>query len=231
MARGVTFQQLIHKLRAETGRSTSLAQGAQELDHLKQILQRTQEDLYDRYDWEFKNITRDESMVAGSRYYTLDSDLSFDNVSYCVCQPSNGESWYDVAYGIDEHLYNILDSDQDEREEWVRHWDQYEGNQYEVWPIPATSDATLRFRGKKVLSALVADSDTADLDDQLIVLHAAAELLAPDDGELAALKLKMAERRLATLLGLQSKSAPVNLTQPRAHGRRPHSPLYGRRKS
>ncbi len=70
----------------------------------------------------------------------------------------------------------------------VQKWDILEETDFkgtatikiEVWPIPAAAD-TLYLVGKRSLSALIADSDTADLDDQLIVRTAAAELTAREN--------------------------------------------------
>jgi len=70
----------------------------------------------------------------------------------------------------------------------VRKWDILEETDFkgtaaikiEVWPIPATAD-TLYLVGKRSLSTLTVDSDTADLDDQLIVRTAAAELTAREN--------------------------------------------------
>ena len=70
----------------------------------------------------------------------------------------------------------------------VRKWDILEETDFkgtaaikiEVWPIPATAD-TLYLVGKRSLSALTADADTTDLDDQLIVRTAAAELTAREN--------------------------------------------------
>ena len=59
----------------------------------------------------------------------------------------------------------------------------FENNQIEVFPVPANNsqaDGTdsVRIHGIRNLSPLVAESDLADLDDQLIVLFAASEILA-----------------------------------------------------
>ena len=57
--------------------------------------------------------------------------------------------------------------------------------QIEVWPVPASSDQTLRIFYKLPLNAFVANDDTCTLDDTLIVLFAAAELLADAKNERA----------------------------------------------
>jgi len=67
----------------------------------------------------------------------------------------------------------------------VLKWDRYGNNQFEVWPLPSTNgDAAapysnwVGFEGQKAVEAYVADTNRADLDDYLIALYVAAELLA-----------------------------------------------------
>jgi hypothetical protein len=59
----------------------------------------------------------------------------------------------------------------------------------------------LQFIGKRKLGNLVANEDTADLDDRLIVLFAAAEILANQKSEDAQAKLSLANERYARLKG------------------------------
>lgn len=207
MARGEQLQQLVLKLRLELGRDPSSGQGQQELTKFKYALKHAQEELYENHDWEFLSIHRDESLVAGSRYYSFDSDLNFERVSEAKIKV-NG-SWYPVKYGIDSHDYNAYDSSEDERSNWVKKWDSYEGDQYEVWPIPDANDQTLRFYGTKVLSPLVADTDRADLDDLLIVLTAASALSSKEN-DIVRFATR-AEQRLHRLKAEGSKLAVANM--------------------
>jgi len=66
---------------------------------------------------------------------------------------------------------------------------------FEIWPIPASSQ-TVRFTGQRNISPLIADTDTADLDDLMIVLFSAAEILTRNKQQDAPLKLQKAQSRL-----------------------------------
>ena len=129
----------------------------------------------------FLRITRDITIGAGQRYYDIPNDLVFERIERV--ETKHGDIWTKLQYGITGEHYNQHDSDRGVRSSPVRRYDSYENNQIELWPIPAnnsdpaTGMNSVRVTGIKNLSNLVADSDTADLDDQLIVLYAAAEVL------------------------------------------------------
>ncbi len=92
----------------------------------------------------------------------------------------------------------------------------------EVWPVPATAD-TLYLVGKRSLSALTADSDTADLDDQLIVRTAAAEMTARENKRDSEAHSAAAQARFQRLKSRQNAGrAPFSLIQGAHVGR--HAP-------
>lgn len=69
---------------------------------------------------------------------------------------------------------------------------------YELWPLPQTA-GTIRFEGQRLLNPLEQDTDCADLDDQCIVLFAAAKLLARRRKADAPEVLTRAETRLVSV--------------------------------
>lgn len=194
MARGIQLVELVDRLRAETRTSLDRSSGTNVLDQHKHLLNRVQEWLYDEYRWPFLEIYRDEVLKPGERYYSFDEDLPLENVTQVYTLW--GDRWQDVDFGIaPEHYNQFLETEQTDP---VLRWDAYEGDQYEVWPTPA-SNGTLRMYGKKVLPRMVQESDTCTLDGQLIVLFAAAELLASKGAQDAQLKLEAANQRLTRL--------------------------------
>lgn len=76
MARGKTLGQLVVALRHEARHSPDAALGLNTLASIKEALARTQERLYDAYDWPFLNIYRDIVTVPGQRYYDFPTDLN-----------------------------------------------------------------------------------------------------------------------------------------------------------
>lgn len=177
MARGTQLLQLITMLRAELGRSTSPALGVADVPTLKQALNRAYETLYKK-DWqhlrrEFAKIT----LSAGQRYYDLPALLDSDRVEKTVVW-WNGEP-YPLKKGIGFEQFAAYDSTIDERNSPAARWDiRFTGTveQIEIWPVPADNQQTLQFIGKSKFTRLVNDIDTCRLDDNLVVLHAAARL-------------------------------------------------------
>lgn len=199
MARGTQLSALVDQLRAEIGASTNVAMGVNMLPAIKQILRRTQERLWADFEWPFAFIERDEPLLNGQRYYTFDNDIDFDRISKAEVKWS--DTWRSLSYGIGAEQYNTSDSEAGEKEDPCTNWRHYEGNQFEVWPVPASDDSKIRFKAIKKLPALVNDSDTAALDDNLIVLFAAAELLARAKSDDAGAKLQAAQSHLIKLKG------------------------------
>jgi hypothetical protein len=178
--RGNTLGALIQMLRRELGVAESPSLGRNTRESYAQALRVAQERIYSAHDWPFKKISRDKPMVAGERYYQVPTDLDLENIRAVEVRWSN--LWYPCVRGIAAVHYNEVNSDAGVRQDYVRRWDLYNdpdtnGDMFEVWPIPATTPASLlRFHGIKKLSPLVMDADKADVDDWALVLSAAGDL-------------------------------------------------------
>ena len=201
MARGKQLLSLIAQLRAETGRTQDVSVGVDEVENLKVILQRTQETLYEEYEWPHMRVQKTITLNAGQRHYDLPSGLNFDRIQDVKLRYNS--VYVDLERGITFDDYSVYDSNASTpvRSFPTLKWDIRDtgsGEQVEVWPIPNTS-ATVYMFGTKILGDLIQDADTADLDDRLIVLFAAAEMLARQKSNDAKIKLSQAERRLAML--------------------------------
>ncbi len=205
MARNVQLLSLIAQLRAETGRTQQVSVGINEVENLKALLRRVQEVLYDDYEWSHLSITRTVQLNAGQRYYDFPTDLNFDRITDVKVR-YNGQ-YIDVERGIDFTDYSSYDSNADTpaRSNQVMKWDIVNtgddgaDEQIEAWPIPADGSQVFYFKGTKALSNLIAESDRCDLDDKLIVLFAAAEMLARQKSSDYKLKLDAANARMMTL--------------------------------
>jgi len=204
MARGTTLGQLVTMLREECGHATSAALGQNTLPRMKRVLQRTQEFLWGDWTWPHLRVYREEVLQAGQRYYTFPTDLAFDRVENVHVRYD--DTWRPVCYGIELEHYNAQDPERDDRDDPVLRWQAYEDGQYEVWPLPATNGLRLRFEGIKKLAPLIDDAHRADLDDNLLVLFAAAEILAKQKGGDAEAKRTFAGRLYSQLKGNQSKA-------------------------
>lgn len=204
MARGTSLSSLVDMLRYEARHASAPSTGLDSDDKLKHMLRRKQQELYDGYQWPFLSMRPTKTLAAGQRYYDFPTDFNLETIDG-VHVKDNG-TYKPVERGITPAHLNHHDSDDDERADPVRCWDvQWTGSatQIEVWPIPATSGSILRFTGKRNLRALVADADVADLDDYLIVLFCAAEMLQAQDAKDAQIKAGLAQARLNILKARQ----------------------------
>lgn len=215
MARNTTLQVLLDDLRAESGHSVQANLGKATESMMLTLLNRVQRRLWEDFSWPFLHVSKDILMAAGQRYYDVPTGITLERVE--SAQFKWGSRWEKVIYGIAPVHYSQTDSDQD-----VRSWpiQRYEAHgdvegQIEVWPIPdsngnaTTGDGTLRLDGVRTLNPLLAKTDTADLDDQLIVLFAASELLARQKSPDAQMKMGQAQSHYTKLKGRLSKGEPI----------------------
>lgn len=228
MARRVTLEKLLDDFRAEARMSLNPAHNAQ--DRLPQIklLQRTQERLWEDFDWPHLIVERQIAVQAGQRYYDTPPDIRVDRVLK-ISIFTDG-AWRELCPGIGDEQYSAWNSDLDERNWPPRRWKIHEDEDIELWPIADvnadddTREGYLKFIGVRNLNPLVADSDRCDLDAQLLVLYAAAERLAATGGKDAPLKLEQANARYARLRGNLTPATRTKMFVPDL-GARPRRPV------
>lgn len=195
MARGTTLEQLTMMLKAEIGATTAYNANPDMNYVLHQYLRRNYEDLFDGWEWPFKRVSRDIATQAGERYYDWPDDIDMEQeLEFWVDQFG---TWIPLEQGIGPDQYNAyLEGD---RQDYPYRWDWHGEHQFEVWPTSAINGLVLRIIGTKKANALISESDVCDIDDQMVVLYAAAELLARDSESRAQRKLNMAQKREATV--------------------------------
>lgn len=205
--RGTQLSVLLAMLKAEMGSDTdsNVAPGADSL--WMSVLGNQQKWLATEMDWPFLELRADVTLVPGTRYYNFPviQGFAFDLSSEILAQCYWSTYWNDIRMGINIADFNSLNPDLNVRVDPVRAWQLYNSGagattQFEVWPLPATA-TQLRLTGQRVLNPLVASTDTADLDDMLIVLFTAAELLQRMNQQDAPAKLSKAQKLLARLRG------------------------------
>lgn len=216
MARDVTLASLLIQLRAEARLSQSSANNNQVRDTQVLYLQRTQQWLWDDYDWPHLRVERYFDLQNGQRFYdptntfdvngTSKDDMTIDRIEHVDLR--YGDTWIRLNPYISEAQYNEWSSDLDERSWPVLNWRIYENEMLELWPIPSQDanivpgsslEGRVKITGIRKLRPLVDDTDRCDLDDKLLALFAAAELTS--DADIARYKLDMAGKRLAKLRG------------------------------
>lgn len=207
MARRKTLLKLLNDLRHEARLSQNPAHNAQVRDSQVASLQRTQEWLWQDFDWPHLKVERQIEIAAGQRYYAIPSDLDLERLDRVDLFENS--FWRPLSVGVTGQHYSTFNSDLDERSWPPRSWRIYDDTDIEIWPIPdqnavtATREGYLKFTGTRLLRPLVDDGDVADLDDRLIVLYTAAEMLAAAGAKDAQLKLSQANKLNAKLRGGQ----------------------------
>lgn len=207
--RGTQFIKLLEMLRAELGRATSVAVGVSDAEGLKIKLRTRQELLYDDYDWPFMRKRFDRPLYQDERYYDVPPGMNLERIEEAWVYFGNLPRKVDRV--IDEKDYAYFNSDQGITADPVLKWDvrstgdvtssSPDLEQIEVWPIPASNNQTMVWRGIRQLRPLIKDGDVCDLDDQIIVLLTAAELLEKQESSSADMMRSLANQRISRMKG------------------------------
>lgn len=212
MPRGTQLKELINRFRDESGHANSRSLGQNEIDGITALLRRTYRRLHIDYEWPHLFVRRDKELLAGERYYSFPADLSFDGLTETVVVKEVGtDIWYPMRYGIDYVNYNTVDSESDERRDLPYSWEVYEDAQFEVWPIPESSGHLMRFVGRRAPKPLTAESDTLDIDDDLVLMYALGEYLIEKKSPRADMMMQLARQHYLTLRGNSDNSGPINM--------------------
>jgi hypothetical protein len=189
-------------VRAEARLSGNTSRGTDHLDTVKRVIRRRYTTLAESHDWQHLRLSDTDgtkTLAAGQRYYDFPTAVNPGRIACAHVQWGN--TWLRVEYGIGIDDYNIFDSLADERSDPTQKWAFRSDSQFEVWPIPATNDVSFRFTGDKKIEALTDNDSRLDLDDELVTLFAAAELLASAKQDDAETKMALAQARLSQLKG------------------------------
>lgn len=191
--RGVTLDELVRRLRVQLSHSVNVAHGSATEEHLKEHLRLAQDWLWEKYDWEHLDVSRDVVLEAGTRYYALPADMTEERINRVTFK--DGSEWIALEYGIEPEHFSCYDSDNGATSWPVCRWrtaeepnpvpEGLEDRQWiEVWPVPSnTGDSQtkwgcLRLRGIRKMAPLVDGDDKCEIDGNLIVMHAAIRLVA-----------------------------------------------------
>lgn len=210
MARGTSLANLRYMLNAEIGDNANPNQ--LRVQEYNKLLSNKQKWLASEYDWPFLQHQWDATCPATTRYNSLPTtDIRGAVVEIDFERPVLPfrfwtETYDSVEWGIGPNEYNYLNPDLGQYNDPIQRIQMVSDagetlfpNQFEVWPVPVTAQ-TVRFIGQRALQEMVADEDTADLDDMLLVYFVAAEMLMRNKQPDAAEKMELAKARLARLL-------------------------------
>lgn len=211
MARGTQLLQLVQDLRDEVGRANSVAVGVDDLSGLKTKLRRMQAFFYDEHDWPFlRQIFPLKPLQAGEKFYDFPTGLNLEGVERV-------DLWYGnlpqpLTRGISTQEYAIYNSNNGVTQEPAMRWDvRWTGTkeQFEIWPIPSSNTQSVQFTGKRNLRPLIQDSDVADLDDKMLILAVAAEILEKQGEESSSTVSALAKARFNRMKGRGQGASPT----------------------
>lgn len=205
MPAGATLSELLDMLKAEAGLSLNAAHGVAQRDAHIYLLNRVQRELYVTHDWPSLKVTRTIALNAGQRLYELPADMDMEGVNEVYV--TNGAQYEKLTWGVEPEDLNTYNADPSFQTWPPLKWyiDPDNTRSFEVWPVPSQA-GTLTFRGRKALRKMVEDTDICVLDDNLIALFAAAEILAKVKAEDAQIKLQKAQNLLRHLKARQGSA-------------------------
>jgi hypothetical protein len=187
------LRELLTALRAECGHSTNVAHGLNDRESMVYLLDRTQTDLIESYDWPSLQVDRDVTLATDQRFYPYPADLRFEDIN--IVWLMDTAQTFTLEYDITPNLLTIYNSDAGitgwPPQRWLHRPDT---NSFEVWPIPdgSANQGRLRLRGTMTVPQMIEDSDVCVLPWRIIVLTAASEVLAQEEDPAAAVKARRA---------------------------------------
>jgi hypothetical protein len=200
---GVRLIDLRRDLRAETGQSLNPAQGVQAQASQDNQLNRQQMELWDAWRWPHLRYWIDVPVSAGQNVYDYPEEMPFDQIQRIYLRDSTGQLGPPLAYGL--HAFDVSPNVQPGTPvRWGNKVAVVNGKtdpagKMQISPSPVSS-GIMCFEGQAPVNPLVADDDECVIDSKAIVLFAAAEILAFQKVEAAALKLTKAQNYLRKLL-------------------------------
>ena len=212
MALGTTLANLVIMVRNEARLSSSTSQGIDHLAYIKQLLKRTNNMLCDSYEWEHMRLLRANAsvaLVANQQFYSFPATLNTDRPFVAYSKINN--VWLRLTPVIGPEHYNAVDSYNGGRGDPLA-WDWKGSTEFEVWPVPSAVVAgdVIAFEGTKKCGAMAVDADTADMDDILLSLQVAGEILVGNNQEAAAkIVLAAANTRLSQVRASKSNATRI----------------------
>lgn len=181
MARLQTLLAIRNSLKAALGRSLSSGTGDDAI--LNQLISDRQNWLATEYDWPFLEDRFDIVIPPQSRYLSFPTlDDEGDTTAMNLERPYKVEvlwssKWSPLDYGIGSEQFNYISSDPPTQyQDPIQRWRWSQEGKFEIWPVNTTQQL-VRFTGQRQLDTLTTDAATADLDDQIIWMSVAAQML------------------------------------------------------
>ncbi|MEY9184697.1 hypothetical protein ABIG06_006245 [Bradyrhizobium sp. USDA 326] len=216
---GVQLSDLRRDLRAETGTSLNPAQGVQAQQSLDLVLDRQQRELWDAYNWPHLRFYVDVPLSQNQYIYAYPAAMPFDQILNIYVATNSSSKWQRLDYGIKADMIGPLGPNKGTPTRWANQVTVDTSGatpltdpvgKLAITPTPSAAGMIMRIEGQAPLRPLTADTDKCVIDSKVIVLFAAAELLAAQKSEAAAMKLQKAQNHLRRLLQDQGADKRFN---------------------
>jgi hypothetical protein len=234
MARNTPLGDVVAMLKAELSANMIVGVSAANDLQYATLLATKQAWLADTYDWPFLKERWDVQIPGGGggRYNTFPTiDEEHTTIAINFERPVNSfvffsGAWQDVVYGVSEEEFNFINSDGSPPDiglppqtlDPIQRWDFANETQFEVWPVPSVPQ-TFRFVGQSAMNPLLVFTgnvnqpstitptytNTLMLDDSMVMLFTAAEILQTLGKANAPSVMARAQARMAQIRGVYPK--------------------------
>jgi len=195
------------ELRAETGQSVNfLLHGTQSQETQDIMLDRQQRELWDAYQWPHLRFFEDVPLNSGQADYSYPVNLPLDQITRMNLATGSGSGWQTLSYGIRPTDIPPGGASPGTPKQWANKVTVTGGvtnplsMMFTLLPAPNANGMVLRISGQAPCTSLTTGTSMCVIDSKAIVLFAAAEILATQKSESAALKLTKAQNYLRKLL-------------------------------
>ena len=197
---GTQLSVLRQMLNAECGEEMDETISPARVGINNQLLNNQQAFLVNQHAYLLGKVRAQLQANVGQQYYNLPAGIDFDRLEKPdFTNVSNFR--YRIGFGIGQEEYNLFRSDLGVTASPVMRWDLVNVGgslQIELWPIPSVAQSIM-LAGTLPLTPMVADTDTCVIDDLVLVLFTAAEILARKQSGDTQAKAAKAEAALNSL--------------------------------
>jgi len=216
---GNTLANVLTKLKAELGANLTI--GTADDARYYEMIETRQEWFSSMYDWNILRDTWEATITPGTagQYPTvpvLDANGNSFTINFdrpIVTSVKYSAKWQEVLHGIGVDEMNVWDSDAGEASDPVQRWQLKEGDatKFEIWPLGVAASQEFRFDGQRKVQSLrtagaFVTTKVLDLDDRLIYLSLATDILTGKEDPAARSKADMLEALWKVLRSAESKS-------------------------
>lgn len=222
MSRGVLASTVLTKLKAEIGdyAGTNTVRDTE----LYQLMSNKQQQLVMEYDWSFMTRRWDVAAPVNTQFITyptvddigLTCTINIDEID--KVETLYNQKYQPVDYGIGSAQYNTFNYQLLGQTSYpIARWreasnpdDAVDPNEFEVWPVPSVAQ-TIRFTGERLPTSITGGTIKVDLDDMLIALAVASDLLFYKNPQKAQYKIQQFQAHLRRLGGRSKTSDKVRI--------------------